>query len=99
MVRPLLVKERVMSGFIASRTVILTSKVMLCIWWDQFGVVYYELLKPTETITGDRYRTQLMRLSRTLKDKRPQYERHDKVILQHDNARPHVAKVVKTWKR
>ena len=74
------------------------SKVMLCIWWDQLGVVYYELLKPTETITGDRYRTQLMRLSRALKDKRPQYnERHDKVILQHNNARPHVAKVVKTY--
>jgi len=29
------------------------SKVMLCIWWDQLGVVYYELLKPTETIIGD----------------------------------------------
>ncbi|GFU99460.1 mariner Mos1 transposase [Trichonephila clavipes] len=39
-----------------------------------------------------------MRLSRALKDKRPHYnERHDKVILQHDNARPHVAKVVKTY--
>ena len=63
MVRPLLVKEHVMSGFNASRTVILTSKVMLCIWWDQLDVVYYEQLKPTETITGDRYRTQLMRLS------------------------------------
>ena len=33
-------------------------------------VVYYELLKPIETITDDRYRTQLMRLSRALKDKR-----------------------------
>ncbi|GFW09816.1 mariner Mos1 transposase [Trichonephila clavipes] len=74
------------------------SKVMLSIWWDQLGVVYYELLKPTETITGDCYRTQLMRLSRALKDKRHQYnERHDTVILQHDNARPHVAKVVKTY--
>ena len=41
---------------------------------------------------------QLMRLSRALKDKRPQYnERHDKVILQLDNARFHVAKVVKTY--
>ncbi|GFW68040.1 uncharacterized protein TNCV_1618011 [Trichonephila clavipes] len=30
------------------------------IWWDQLGVVYYELLKPTETITGDRYRAQLL---------------------------------------
>ena len=74
------------------------SKIMLCIWWDQLGVVYYEVLKPSETITGARYRTQLMRLSRALKDKRPQYsERHDKVILQHDNARPHVAKEVKTY--
>ena len=71
------------------------SKIMLCIWWDQLGVVCYELLKPTETITGDQYRTQLMRLSRALKDKRPQYnERHDKMIL---HARPHVAKVVKTY--
>ncbi|GFT08649.1 mariner Mos1 transposase [Trichonephila clavipes] len=75
-----------------------SSKVMLSIWWDQLGVVYYELLKPTETITGNRYRTQLMRLRRALKVKRPQYnESYDKVILQHDNARPHVAKVVKTY--
>lgn len=74
------------------------AKIMLCIWWDQLGVVYYELLQPGETITGERYRTQLMRLSRALKEKRPQYfERHDKVILQHDNARPHVAQVVKTY--
>lgn len=74
------------------------SKVMLCIWWDQLGVIYYELLKPSEKITGALYRTQLMRLSRALKAKRPQYAaRHEKVILQHDNARPHVAKVVKTY--
>lgn len=74
------------------------EKIMLCIWWDQLGVVYYELLQPNETVTGALYRTQLMRLSRALKQKRPQYnERHDKVILQHDNAGPHVANVVKTY--
>ncbi|KAG5324946.1 MOS1T transposase, partial [Pseudoatta argentina] len=44
---------------------------------------------------GDRYRLQLMRLSRALKEKRPLY--YDKVILLHDNARPHVAKPVKTY--
>lgn len=55
-----------------------------------------ELLKPSAPITGDRYRLQLIRLSRALREKRPQYEqRHDKVILLHNNARPHVAKVVK----
>ncbi|GFW73434.1 mariner Mos1 transposase [Trichonephila clavipes] len=49
------------------------SKVMLSIFWVQLAVVYYELLKPTETITGYRYRTQLMRWRQALKDKRPQY--------------------------
>lgn len=74
------------------------SKLLLCIWWDQKGVIYYELLKPHETVTGDLYRRQLMRLSRALKQKRSEYfERHDKVILLHDNARPHVAKPVKTY--
>ena len=71
---------------------------MLCIWWDQVGVIYYDLLKPNETITGERYRTQMMRLRRALGEKRPQYkQRHGKVILQHDNARPHVAKPVETY--
>ena len=59
---------------------------------------YYELLKPIETITGTVYRTQLMRLSRALKEKRVHYySRHDKVILLHDNTRPHVAAPVKTY--
>ena len=47
---------------------------------------------------GDRYRLQLIRLSRALREKRPEYEqRHDKVILFHGNARPHVAKIVKKY--
>lgn len=74
------------------------KKLMLYIWWDQLGVIYFELLKPNETINGDRYRLQLMRLNRALKEKRSQYEeRHEKVILLHDNARPHTAKVVQQY--
>jgi len=49
------------------------------------------LLKPNETITGNRYRLQLMRVSRALKEKWPQYEQRQKIIIQHDNARLHVA--------
>jgi len=74
------------------------SKIMLCIWWDQKGLVYYELLKTGDSITGDRYRLQLIRLSRALREKRPKYEqKHDKVILLHNNARPHVTKVIKKY--
>jgi len=65
---------------------------MLCIWWNQEGFVYYELLKPGDSITDVRYRLQLIRLSCALREKRPEYERHDKVILLHYNVRPHVAK-------
>jgi len=40
----------------------------------------------------------LIRLCRALREKRPEYEqRHDKVILLHDNAQSHVAKVVKKY--
>jgi len=37
------------------------------------GLVYYELLKPADSITGDWYR-QLIRLSHALREKRPEYE-------------------------
>ena len=74
------------------------SKIMLCTSWDQRSIIYYELLKPSETITGDRYRLQLIRLNQALKEKRPEWDnRHNKLILLHDNARPHVAKPVKKY--
>ena len=61
--------------------------------FENADFIYYEMLKPNETITGERYPTQLTRLSQALRKKRPQYEHwHEKVILQHENARPHVAK-------
>ena len=47
------------------------AKVMLCIWWDQKAVLHYELLKPGETINGERYRTQSIRLKRAIEGKTP----------------------------
>lgn len=72
-------------------------KAMLCIWWDENGVVYYELLQPGQTITDELYGEQLLKLSRALRENRPAFtERQDKVVFQHDNARPHVAESVKS---
>jgi len=58
--------------------------------------VYHELLKSGQTVTGDLYQEQIIRLSQILHEKRPEYEtRQHKVILFHDNARLHVTKLVK----
>lgn len=72
------------------------QKVMLCIWWDQKGVVYYKLLNPNETVTGDRYRRQLGDLARELNKKRPLIaSKQYKVMFHDDNAKPHRAEIVK----
>ena len=68
---------------------------MLCIWWDMKGVVYYELLQSGETINGDVYRRQLIRLKRAIEENLPEYvNRHNKLNFHHDNPRPHISKPV-----
>lgn len=68
------------------------KKRMLCVWWDVQGVVYWELLPENGTVTGATYRAQLTKLAKELELKRPG---RGQVYFQHDNARPHVSKVVK----
>ena len=64
------------------------AKVMLCIWCDQKGVLFYELLKPDNTINGECYQTQLIRLKRAIAEKFQEYAtRHEAIIFHHDNAR------------
>ena len=71
-------------------------RTMLCVWWDQKGEIYYELLKLGETVNTERYRQQMIDLNQALHEKRPEYQtRQHKVILLHDNAPSHTAKPVK----
>jgi len=44
-------------------------KTMLCVWWDQKGVIYYELLKPGKTINTERYQQQMINLNQALCEK------------------------------
>ena len=61
-------------------------------------MLYYELLKLDETINGERYRTQLIRLKRAIAEQRPEYAtRHEAIIFHHDNVRPHLAIPVKNY--
>lgn len=75
------------------------KKTMLCVFWDQRGVLYWELLLPGQTVTADRYQQQLRELNRILPLKRPEWdkrrEKSARVVLLHDNASPHIAISVK----
>jgi histone-lysine N-methyltransferase SETMAR len=68
------------------------KKLMLCVLWDLEGVIYWELLDSKTTLTAAVYSQQLDRLAEAVRTKRPS---KTKVIIQHDNARPHVAKLTK----
>ena len=72
------------------------KKVILCVWWDIKGVVYYEVLKPKEKINADLYSKQLVSLSSALESKRSYTGKGRlKVMLLHGNATLHVAKTTK----
>ena len=68
------------------------KKVMLSVWWDFQGIIYFELLPPNTTVDSELYCNQLQNLKVALQAKRP--ERH-KVRLLHDNAKPHISKVTR----
>ncbi|GFX74642.1 mariner Mos1 transposase [Trichonephila clavipes] len=71
-------------------------KRMLCIFWDQEGPIYYELLKHGETINTDRYKQQLLHSNDAVLEKREQYKkRQHKVIFLDDNTPRHKAKRTK----
>ena len=67
------------------------KKVMLCIWWDQKGVLYYELLTENQTINSNKYCCQLDQLKAALSEKRPELVNRKHIIFHQDNARPHVS--------
>jgi len=70
---------------------------MLCVWWDQESVIYYELLKLGETVNTHRYHQQLIKLHHALRKKRPHYrKRHDKLIFL-NNAPSHTSTMVQNY--
>lgn len=72
------------------------AKVILCIWWDQKGVIHCELVKPSQTIMEGLYWQQLILLKRSIAEKRAEYAtRHESIIFYYESVRPNVAVPVK----
>lgn len=67
------------------------KKALLCVWWNSKGLVYMEVLEHGQTVTADLYAQQLSRVDQALR--RLGVDPATTKFL-HDNARPHVAKIV-----
>ncbi|GFW58327.1 mariner Mos1 transposase [Trichonephila clavipes] len=74
-------------------------KVVLCIWWDWKGIIYYELLPYGQTLNSDLYCQQLDHLKLAIDQKRPELTKRRWVVFYQDNARPHSSVVThqKLW--
>ena len=72
-----------------------TKKVLLSVWWDCKGIIHFETLKPGHAINAKVYCEQLDRLAAEIKKKRPSLVNRRQVFLQHDNARPHTARITR----
>jgi histone-lysine N-methyltransferase SETMAR len=66
--------------------------VLLCVWWNYEGLIYYELVPDVRTINAEIYSQQLEKMYTLLLEKYPALVNRKRVLLQQDKARPHTAK-------
>jgi histone-lysine N-methyltransferase SETMAR len=78
------------AGTVAKRA-LTKNKVLLCVWWDVKGIIYYEFLKSGETINSDIYCDQLDKVNENLKEKRSALVNRKGFIFHQDNAKPHTS--------
>jgi histone-lysine N-methyltransferase SETMAR len=68
------------------------KKVLLCVWWNYEGLIYYELVADGRTINAEVYSQKLEKMYTVLLENYPGLVNRKRVLLQQDNARPHMAK-------
>ena len=76
------------------RAVASTSKQMATVFWDKNGILLIEYLPLNQTVNALSYVKTMKKLAASIRRKRPTLQ-SDQVLLLHDNARPHIADIVK----
>lgn len=66
------------------------GKIMATVFWDAQGLILVDFLPKGETINSEAYIETLQKLRARIRRVRPNLEMN-KVLLQHDNARPHTS--------
>ena len=67
------------------------KKVMLCIWWDWKGVLFYELFPGNQMVNSNKYCSQLDQLKAALNEKHPELVSRKRIIFHQGNARLQVS--------
>jgi histone-lysine N-methyltransferase SETMAR len=68
------------------------KKVLLCIWWNYEGLIYYELVPDGSTINAEIHSQQLGKMYMVLLENYPALVNRKCMLLQQDNACPHMVK-------
>jgi histone-lysine N-methyltransferase SETMAR len=87
---------------VAKRECFEKKKVLLCVWWNYEGLIYYELVPDSCAINTEVYSQQLEKMYTVLLEKYAVLVNRKRVLLQQDNTRPHTTKKTlrksKNWK-
>ena len=78
-----------------SKAGIRRNKVLLSVWWDYKGIVYFELLPPNRTINSVVYIEQLTKLNNAVEEKRSELTNRKGVVFHRDDARPRASLVTR----
>jgi hypothetical protein len=68
------------------------KKVLLCVWWNYEGLIYYKFVPDGRTINAEVCSQQLEKMYTVLLEKYPSLVNRKSVLLQQDSPRPHTAK-------
>ena len=77
-------------GDTMAKTSLHSMNMMLCVWWNCKGIIYFQFFPAGQTIDSDKYCHQLTNLNQEIKQKHPILSNRKGLVFHHDNARLHI---------